>query len=260
MKKKNLKEIINKKKLSFGSWITIPDVLVPEIFSSCKFDWLCVDLEHSNIDLSQLMNLIISIEKNNMSPLVRVGEINENLIKRVMDMGAHGIIAPNVCNREQAQKVVDAVKYPPQGKRGFGLFKAQGFGSNFNNYIKWVKKQSIVIVQIEHVDAVENLEEIFSVEGVDGFLVGPYDLSGSMGIPGKLDDKKLLEKIKIIFKEGKKFNKCAGIHVADPTKKKINNLIKVGFKFIGVGMDSIFLKTGAENVMKELKQNKAYKK
>lgn len=254
MDSNKLKNKMVRKKISYGSWITIPDVLIPEILSKSKFDWLCVDLEHSNIDLSQLMNLIISIEKNHMSPLVRVGENNSNLIKRVMDMGAHGIIAPNICTKDEAQQVVDAVKYPPKGKRGFGLFKAQGFGGTFNEYLKWVEKKSIVIVQIEHIDAIKNLEEIFSVKGVDGFLIGPYDLSGSMGIPGKLEDKKLIKIIDIILQKGKKFNKCAGIHVAVPNVKKIKKLKKKGLNFIGIGMDSIFLKNSVENIMNQINE------
>ncbi len=256
MGKKNLKKIIRSKKISYGTWITIPNIIIPEILSKSKFDWLCVDLEHSSTDLSQLMNLIISIENNNMSALVRVGENNPNLIKRVMDMGAKGIIAPNICNRKEAQAVVDAVKYPPKGKRGFGIYRAQGFGDNFNNYLKWVETQSIVIVQIEHINAIKNLDEIFSVEGVDGFLIGPYDLSGSMGIPGKLEHKKLIKTINIILEKGKKFNKYAGIHVAVPDIKKIKKIKKSGFKFIGVGMDSTFLKNASDNFMKQVHEKK----
>ena len=203
MRKNILKKILRQNKQSYGSWITISSPLIPEVLSSANFDWLCVDLEHSSIELNDLLNIVISIENNDMVPLVRVGDNDSNLIKRVMDLGAYGIIVPNIKTAAEARKAVESVHYPPHGKRGVGLFRAQKFGNNFENYKKWLKNESIVIIQIEHIDAVNNIDEIFSTKGVDGFMIGPYDLSGSINKTGKLNDPEVKSLINKILKAEK---------------------------------------------------------
>jgi len=179
----NLKKKLLEKSVTYGCWLTIPHILIPEILAPAGFDWLVVDMEHSSIELGDLLPLIISIEKNDMVPLVRVGENDPNLIKRVMDTGAYGVIIANVRSRKEAEQAVRSVKYPPIGNRGVGLYRAQGFGRNFETYKKWLIESSIVIVQIEHIDAVNNIDSIFETSGIDAFMIGPYDLSGSLGKP-----------------------------------------------------------------------------
>ena len=161
MKNNSLKYKLKNNMQTYGSWITISNPLIPEIVSQAGFDWLCIDMEHSSIDIGNALSLVISIENNNIVPLVRVGENNANLIKRVMDVGAHGVIVPNVNSLQDAQNAVQAVKYPPAGKRGVGLYRAQKFGNNFDDYLEWLQNESIVVIQIEHINAVKNIEEIF---------------------------------------------------------------------------------------------------
>ena len=115
-----------------------------------------------------------------------------------MDAGAYGIIVSNVNSSSDAIAAVNAVKYPPSGSRGVGLYRAQGYGNNFRDYLHWLENESVVIVQIEHIDAVRNIDEIFTTPGIDAFIVGPYDLSGSLGKPGKFEDKEVQQAINII--------------------------------------------------------------
>ena len=251
----SLKNRINKNEITYGTWITINSPIIPEILASAGFDWLCIDLEHSSIDLDDLMSLIISIERNNICPLVRVGENNSNLIKRVMDLGSHGVIVPNVNNEQDAIKAVRSVKYPPYGNRGVGLFRAQKFGKEFKEYLHWVRKNSIVIVQIEHIDAVNNLEKIFSVKGVDAYFIGPYDLSSSMGIPGNFKDKRFKETLNKIIETGKKFNIASGFHSVSSNPKEAIKYKKLGFKLIALSVDSIFLGDIAGESLNKLKKN-----
>src|SRR5574340_174113 len=193
-----LKDKLRKKQLSIGSWMSLGDPAIAEIMAKAGFDWLVIDMEHSAISINQCQKLIRIVDLCGLSPLVRIGENNPLLIKRAMDAGAHGIIVPMVNSRKDAEKAVSAVKYPPRGTRGVGLSRAQGYGTSFNKYKKWLEEESIIIAQIEHIQAVENLEDIAAVEGIDAFIVGPYDLSGSLGIPGNFEDKKMckaLEKI-----------------------------------------------------------------
>ena len=250
----NLKNKLKKNKLSIGCWLTISSPLIPEILAPAGFDWLCVDMEHTSINLNELVPLIISIENQKMSPIVRVGENDPNLIKRVMDVGAHGVIVPNINSPEEAEQAVKSVKYPPTGSRGVGLFRAQGYGKKFKDYLKWLENESIVIIQIEHYQAIKSIDQIFSTKGVDGFLIGPYDLSGSINKPGDFKNKNFKDMIKIILKSAKKNKIPAGFHsVSSDPVEAIKN-IKKGYKFLAFSLDSILLQNAAISAMKKYKR------
>ena len=250
----SLKQKLKKNKLTLGCWVTIPNPLIPEILSPAGFDWLCVDLEHTSIDLNQLLALIISIENQKMVPLVRVGENNPNLIKRVMDIGAHGVIVPNVNSAQDAKQAVESVKYPPSGTRGVGLYRAQGFGRKFNDYLKWLENESIVIIQIENIKAIENIDEIFSTKGIDAFLIGPYDLSSSMNKPGNFNDKEFKNNINKILKSSKKYKIPAGFHSVSSNSKEAIKNIKKNYKFLAFSLDSIILQEAAISAMNKIKK------
>jgi len=170
----SLKSKLKKNKVVIGSWISLPSTAVAEIMAKANLDWVAIDLEHSPITLSQVEDLIRIIDLAGNTPLVRVGENNPLIIKRVMDAGAHGVIVPMVSSKEEALRAVASVRYPPEGKRGVGLARAQCYGLEFDEYKLWQSKESMVIVQIEHIDAIGNLEDILSVDGVDGSMIGPF--------------------------------------------------------------------------------------
>ncbi len=188
-----------------------------------------------------------------MVPLVRVGENNSNLIKRVMDAGAYGGIVANVCNRNEAEAAVSSVKYPPIGTRGVGLYRAQGFGRSFEEYKKWLTEESIVIVQIEHIDAVNNIDEILSTPGIDAFMIGPYDLSGSLGKPGDFDAPEVKDALKTVMEAARKHNLSAGFHSVSSDPKEALKRINQGYNFLAFSLDSIFLGDAACRAMSELK-------
>jgi len=237
----NLKKKLIKHKITIGSWISLGHSAIAEIMAKTGFDWLVVDMEHSVITLREAQQLIQVIELSGVVPLVRVGENNSLIIKRVMDAGAYGVIVPMVNTREDAIRAVEAVKYPPAGKRGVGLARAQGYGVDFEKYKNWVNKGSIVIVQIEHIDAINNLEEILAVDGVDGSIIGPYDLSASMGYPGEFKRKDVKQALKRYVDCCKKLHKPAGFHVVNPDFKEVQEKVKGGFSFIAFGLDTLFM-------------------
>jgi 2-dehydro-3-deoxyglucarate aldolase len=254
VKNNPLKKLLLQQKLSIGCWVTLAHPLIPDILAPAGFDWLAVDMEHSSVDLSSLLPMIISIEHSGMVPLVRVGENNPNLLKRVMDAGAYGVIVPNVNTPEEARAAVNAVKYPPFGTRGVGLYRAQGYGRKFDEYKKWLVEESVVIVQIEHIAAVNCIDDIFTVPGIDGFLIGPYDLSGSMGMPGMLDHPKVEQAIKRVMAAAKKYKIAAGYHSVSADPYAAAKRAKQGFCFLGFSLDSIFLGSAAIEAMKILKK------
>jgi len=233
----NFKTKLKERQTTIGSWITLAHPAIAEIMAKAGFDWLAVDMEHSVITIREAEELIRVIDLCGVVPLVRLSANDPVQIKRVMDAGAHGVIVPMVNSATEAEQAVSAVRYPPQGKRGVGLARAQGYGSGFDKYLDWVNKESVVIVQVEHIDAVNNLESILSVEGVDGFIIGPYDLSGSLGVPGQFDHPLMQEAMQRIKTVGTASGKSPGIHVIEPKSEELKNRIEQGYCFVAYSLD-----------------------
>lgn len=253
----SLKEKQKNRQLTIGSWITLGHPSIAEIMAKAGYDWLVVDMEHSAITLDQTQHLIQIIELCGVVPLVRVGENDPNFIKRVMDTGAHGVIVPMVNTKEDAEKAVDSVRYPPYGSRGVGLARAQKYGADFEGYRDWNEKESVVIVQVEHVKAVENLDKILTVEGVDGFIIGPYDLSGSLGVPGQFDHPEMIAALNRVKEITTKLNAVSGFHVIPPDVKDFEEKIEEGYKFIAHSLDILILGEGCRRAIRELRKNRS---
>jgi 2-keto-3-deoxy-L-rhamnonate aldolase RhmA len=245
---KSLKEKLRERKVTIGSWITIGNCSVAEIMAKSSFDWLTIDMEHSSITMSEAQDLIRVIDLSGGVPLVRVGSNDPYLIKRVMDSGAHGVIVPMVNSKDEAINAVNAVKYPPLGVRGVGLARAQGYGQSFEGYKKWLEESSVIIVQIEHIKAVDNLEEILSVAGIDGFIIGPYDLSGSLGVPGNFEHPDVIKALDKVKKISLKLNANSGFHVIAPDIEKVNEKIREGYKFIAFSLDTLFFSEAIKSI------------
>jgi len=232
-----LKKKLFNNKTTIGSWITLAHPAIAEIMANSGFDWLAIDLEHSVITIREAEELIRVIELSGVIPLVRLTSNSSDLIKRVMDAGAHGIIVPMVNSAVEAELAVQSIKYPPLGRRGVGLARAQKYGADFEGYKEWESSSSIVIVQIEHIEAVNNLREILSVPGVDGFIVGPYDLTGSMGIPGDFQNFKYLEVMNNIRKISTEIGVPGGVHIIEPDTEQLTKCLNDEYEFIAYSLD-----------------------
>ena len=239
--------------MTLGSWITLNHISIVEIMADAGFDWLCVDLEHSVIDYYGAEKLIATIEAKGCVPYVRVGANDPLIIKRVLDAGAKGIIVPMINSKIDAEKAVNAVKYPPLGNRGVGLARAQGYGFNFEEYADTINNKTRVIAQIEHIDAINNLEDIITVDGIDGTIIGPYDLSGSMGKPGKYEDSDVVDVLRKYEEVSKKVDKPMGYHIIEPNHKLVLEKIKNGYTFIAFSLDILFLGTICRQEMNSLR-------
>ncbi len=252
----SLKDKFQQRELTIGSWLTFSDPSVAEIMATAGFDWLAIDMEHSGLSLNQLQELIRTIDLCNVPALVRVTENSHDLIKRVMDMGATGVIVPNVNSKDDALRAVKAVKYPPLGDRGVGLGRAQQYSYDIDSYREWNEKSSIVLVQIEHIDAVNCLEEIMSVDEVDGFLLGLYDLSGSLNCIGEFDNPKVKSALEKVVSISKEKDYLIGQHVVQTQINAVKEKINDGVKLIGFGTDFLFLGEYCRNSIHELKTMK----
>ncbi len=254
-----LKEKLLANQLTIGSWVTIGHQSIIEIMATAGFDWLTIDMEHSVIELEAAQNLIGHIQAQNMEALVRVGKNDEVIIKRVMDAGADGVIVPMVNSKHDAQQAVNYVKYPPVGKRGVGLARAQKYGIGFEAYKEWLKNQAVVIAQVEHVEAVENIGDILQTNGIDAIIIGPYDLSGSMGYPGEYQRKEVKDALRTVELACQKYNKAAGFHVIQPDYDKLKEKIDTGYTFLAFSLDFFFLGNKAREEMAKYHQLKSNK-
>jgi 2-keto-3-deoxy-L-rhamnonate aldolase RhmA len=233
----SLKFKLRQRELTIGSWITLAHPAIAEIMSRAGFDWLAVDLEHSVITIREAEELIRIVALSGTCPLVRLSANDPVQIKRVMDAGAHGVIVPMVNSVSDAENAVKAVRYPPEGTRGVGLARAQGYGSSFVHYKEWLTRESVVIVQVEHIESVNNLEDILAVDAVDGFIVGPYDLSGSLGVPGQFDHPSMARAMDRVKSVGLASGKAFGIHVIEPDIEELQQRVREGFNFVAYSLD-----------------------
>ena len=239
---------------TLGSWIMIGDLASAEIMASAGFDWITVDMEHTSITYETLPALLAGIRAHGPETFVRVEDNNPAVIKRVLDCGAGGIIVPLVNSGAEAEAAVKAAKYPPEGVRGISLGRASGYGNNFEDYFNSINGEVIVLAQIEHYLAVDKIEEIVSVEGLDGVFLGPYDLSGSMGIVAQFDHPRMTEARKRVLAAAGQAGKAVGIHEVRPEAEAVQALLKEGFNFVACSIDTIFLGNSARAVADALKQ------
>lgn len=254
MVQKVLKEKLHNNEVALGSWITLGEAAIAEIMAKAGFDWLVIDLEHSVISIDVAGDLIRTIDLCGVAPLVRLTSNDPNQIKRVMDAGAHGIVVPMVNTPTEAAQAVAATRYAPHGTRGVGLARAQGYGVDFKRYLEWQSTSPVVIVQIEHIDAIDQLEEILTVPGVDGFIIGPYDLSCSMGIPGQFENAEFIDAMTHIRETGKRLGCAGGLHIVEPDLKRLQQTLQEGYTFIAYSVDIRMLDVCARDGIAKLRE------
>ena len=240
-----IREKLRSGKASIGSWMQIPHGSVAEILGHAGYDWVAVDLEHGSISTHQLPGLFRAIESCGTLPLVRLSQAHQKDCKRSLDAGAGGVIVPMLENAEQLKAIIEQCAWPPKGKRGVGFSRANLFGKFFEHY-KIEAQSPIVVAQIENIRAVEELENILKVLGLDAILIGPYDLSASIGLTGQFEVPEYINILSKIKKLSHKFNIPLGIHVVQPDSSELKARISEGYQFIAYSIDSVFLYRGAE--------------
>lgn len=226
-----------------GTLMQIPLPEVAEIFVSAGYDWLFVDLEHSPMDARAALNILTAVDTR-IPCVVRVPWNDEAHIKKALDIGATGIIVPLVNTVADAKLAVGRCKYPPQGFRSVGITRAQRFGLDFEPYMARANDEIAVLIQIEHVDAVRNIEQILDVPGVDAVFVGPFDLSGSMGKPGQINDPQVQEAIKSVIGACEKRGIARAIYAHSPEHAR--TYMSQGYTVIGLCTDNILLARAAK--------------
>ena len=233
-----------------GSMVTLGAPAVAEIIAGVGFDWLFIDGEHAPLETGDILGILQAVG-DRIACIVRVPGAEEVPIKKALDLGAEGIIVPQVNTVDQAASVVRFARYSPTGSRGVGLARAHGYGMRFDQYVATANEQTAVIVQAEHAIAVENIESIVKVQGIDAVLVGAYDLAASLGKMGRIDDPAVTDAIEHVSKTCQAAGiplGCFGLSAAAlrPYRER-------GYTLIAAGVDTLLLGGAARRMLEDLR-------
>lgn len=248
-----VKQLMQAGKPTIGPIVQLPSAPVATLLSQAGFDWLWIDMEHGAINIETVQLMVQATKGTPTVPIVRIPWNLHWLAKPVLDTGAMGVITPFVNTKEEAAVAVAGLRYPPEGVRGFlPTFAASRWDLSLSEYVKVANKEILAIMLIEHYEAVEHIEEILSVPGVDVVFVGMYDLSGSMGVLGQTTHPKVEAAAQKVLAAAKKARVAAGI--ISLTTEDANKRIEQGFQFIAVAVDALLLTSSAKDLVGQIKR------
>lgn len=241
-----LKQKLRSRETCFAGWTSFGEPQITEVFANAPFDFIGIDIEHGTTSFQQSQRIIAAAQAGGTLCLPRIASHSMEMIKRLLDSGADGIIVPMVENAAQVKNIIDWVKYPPLGKRSFGVNRGQNYGFDFDRYVSDWNKSSTLVVQIESMEGVKNIDEILSFDEIDAVMVGPYDLSGSLGIPGQIDHPKLKEAAQHVIEAAKRAGRGCGSQLVEFDVASIKAKQTDGYSFIVLASDVFLLKTWTE--------------
>lgn len=236
----NIRAALAGNRTSIGSWMQIPDPSVAEILGQAGYDWVAVDMEHGSISVHQLPDLFRALELGETLPMVRLARGHVKDCKQALDAGAGGVIVPMVESAADLIEVRNACCWPPSGTRGVGFSRANLFGKHFQDY-RQEAQSPLLVAMIEHTRAVEALPDILAVQGLDAILVGPYDLSASMGITGDFKSPLFCAGMERIHALSNEAGIACGVHVVDPDPVLLAERQRDGYRFLAYSIDAVFL-------------------
>lgn len=248
--KNKLRRALLERQVTLGSWIQIGHPASAEVLARAGFDWVCVDLEHGAIDLAATTDIFRALAGFDCVPVARLPLNDPIWIHRTLDAGARGLIIPMVKTAAEAEAAVREAKYPPLGARGFGYSRANLYGADFDDYIASANEEIAMVMQIEHKDAIANLDGILRVAGVDGVFIGPLDLSGSMGITGQLEHPQMVAALDKYRAACLAHQKSAGLHIIRPNDANVRRALDEGYTMLALGLDNVFMEQSARASLK----------
>ena len=254
MRKNRMKERLKAGEVVVGAFNTLHAPAVLEILGLVGLDFVIVDAEHSPVTPETAENLYRAAELRDLSLVTRIGENSQQVIQKFLDAGSPGVLIPLVNTRGEAQSVVDAVKYPPVGKRGLAGTRSAEWGltSSMADYVKEANQETLVAVQVETLESVKNFDEIASLDHIDVIFFGPSDISSSLGYPGELRHPEVLSLIERLGKETVKAGKAAGTIARDGSECKYWK--DRGFQWLCTGVSG-FLTQGTRSYLKDANAN-----
>jgi len=237
---------------TIGSCLSIPSPLVAEAMAQAGFDWLFLDMEHGIIGLETLHSMCQAINTTPVVPVVRVPWNDPVYAKQVLETGALGVIFPMINSPEEAERAVKSAKFPPEGIRGIGGQRPMGFGAWMREYLEVANDLILVVCQIEHIKAVEGIESILSVPGIDVAFIGANDLAASLGLRGQREHPRVQEAMCHVEKAAAKAGVAMG--GAEASAEQANRRIAAGYRFICIGHDAGIINAAARAIVADIKR------
>ena len=251
----NLLQKIREGQVCLGTCVTFTDPAVTEALAGA-LDFVWIDMEHGALSVETVQGHVIATRASQATPLVRVPWNDPVLIKPVLDLGAAGMILPMVRNAEEARRAVAGCLYPPQGIRGFGPRRPTNYGrAGGPEFCRLANESMIVLVQVEHIEAVQNIDEILAVPSLSGVVLGPYDLSGSLGRLGEVQHPEVVRAMDTVMQKVRNTGRVMGIGTdADP--EQVDQLIDKGMNFVSWGADYFLLTQAIDQLTRRLRAHK----
>lgn len=236
-----------------GTWLQLPSPDAAEILSRAGYAWAAVDMEHGSFTRALLPDMFRALERHGALPFARVAHADMTAIKAALDSGARGLIYPMIASRAQLDDAIAWSLYPgdessPGGKRGVGFSRANVFGMDLAAHTdarRGMNQELVLVAQIEQAEALPRLDDIFSHPRLDACMVGPYDLSASMGLTGRFESPEFLKALELIEQKAREHGVALGYHVVQPDDELLRQKISVGYSFLAYGIDTVFLRSGA---------------
>ena len=247
-----LKKRLREKQTTYGCWLSFSNVNVAEILAGTGFDWVLIDTEHGAFGLEGLQHCLAAFNGSRTVPIVRVPWNDAVRIKQILDLGADGVLVPMVNSPAEAKAAISACKYPPEGTRGFGPRRASDYGRSTDAYVAQANDGTIVMLQIEHVSAVAQIDEILAVPGIDVICMGPTDLSGSAGLLRQFNHPTVVAAIdKVIARaHAKGLPVCAGVSFPPEIMR---DWVAKGANFVLAMEDSAMFRQGATDALARMR-------
>lgn len=252
-----LKRKLQSRERVFGAWISFGHPSIADIFARSGVDFVAIDMEHSTINQTEAQRIIAACQEQKVPCLPRPVSHGNEMIKPLLDSGADGMIMPMVSTPEELNRVAALCKFPTQGRRSFGLSRAQGYGFDFDEYVKTWNETSPFIIQIESKEGVDNIETLAAHQDVDGVMIGPYDLSGSLGVPGQLNHPRVTEAADKVIKACVRYGKSCGAQIVEVDQQSIEQAFVSGYTFVILSSDLFLLWKWGEQMRRLIAQLKA---
>ena len=249
-----LKQKLRSRQRLFAGWVSYAHPSITETFASADFDVIFIDMEHSTISIEQGQRIIAACQGENVPCIPRPVSHSNDYIKPLLESGADGMLIQMVETSEQVEELVGFLKYPPVGCRTYGVNRAHAYGMDFDGYINSWNDTSVFLLQIESEIGVNNIEQLLAYDEVDGVMIGPLDLAGSLGVPGQTKHPLVIEASQKVIDACKLYGKSCGTQVADANAEEIEFLFSLGYTYAILGSD-LFVFTKWASDMRSLIQS-----
>ena len=248
-----LKKKLRRRERLFAAWVSYAHPSITETFARAGFDFIAIDMEHSTITVEQAQRIIAACQSEGVPCLPRPVSHSNDWFKPLLESGADGLLVQMVSTPEDVAAIIGHLKYPPVGNRSYGLNRAQAYGFDFDSYIQSWNDTSSFIIQVESIQAVENIDKLLSFDEIDGVMVGPYDISGSLGVPGQMSHPLVIEASRKVIAACERFGKSCGTQVTDASEESVQALFDLGYTYAILSSDLFVLWKWSEKMQGMIK-------